>query len=109
AKGRRITGRSLSSCTGHQAARRCYLGRMSEVGGKHQPNPSEDSRDERLAAISNTLAQMSSQLTDLAQEVRDLQGPALPDEQQYQQQRPPLESQTQTETPQPTKTPASDT
>src|SRR5699024_6467395 len=82
---------------------------MSEDGGQRQPNPSGDSRDERLAQISNTLAEMSSHLTSLAQEVRGLQGQSLSDEQQYQQQPAPLETQTQAQAPQPTETPASDT
>src|SRR5699024_482108 len=75
-----------AAATDHLAARHCYFGQMSENGGKRQPKPTGDSRDDRLAEISNALAEMSSHLTSLAHEVRDLQGPPLSDEQRYQRQ-----------------------
>lgn len=82
---------------------------MSEDGGKRQPNSPGDGRDERLAEISNTLAEMSSQLTTLAHEVRSLQAAWSSDERQSQRQQTAPETQAPIETQAPTATPASDT
>jgi len=59
---------------------------MNGHGGNREANSPDHKRDERLVQISNSLAEMSTQLTSLADEVRALQATSHSGEQQSEPQ-----------------------